>query len=108
MLLHDATYGISFGLGQVSIAPFGTTAYNYQIGDVMVSYSSTAVRLQVPGSGDRQYTVHGLVPSARYNIQAEDGSSPVIASTDSAGTLSFTAPAGRMVSAHLIGPPPAS
>jgi hypothetical protein len=107
MLLHDATYGISIGLGQVSIAPFGTARYDYEVGNVTVSYSAADVRLRVPGSGDRQYTIRGLRPGARYNIQAA-GSSAAIASTDSQGTLSFTARAGQLVAVHLIGPPPAS
>ena len=109
MLLHDASYGISIGLGQVTIAPFGHTSYNYEVGDVAVSYSSTSVSLRVPGTGDRLYTIHGLVPGARYNLQAAGGTvAPPIAAADGQGTLSFTAPAGQQVAAHIIGSPPAT
>lgn len=108
MLLHDASYGISIGLGQVTIAPFGHTSYNYEVGNVAVSYSRTHVSVSVPGRGDRLYTIHGLVPGARYNLQAAGGPlTTPIAGADAQGTLSFTAPAGEPVAAHIIGPPPA-
>ena len=109
MLLHDASYGISIGLAQVTIAPFGHASYDYAVGDVAVSYSSTRVSVSVPGSGDRLYTIHGLVPGARYNLEAAGGPlATPIAAADAQGTLSFTAPAGQPVAAHIIGPPPAN
>lgn len=68
MLLREISYGIEVGLGTVTIDPLESRAFRYEVGDVEVEYSASAVEITVPGSGVRQYDVHGLTPRARYSV----------------------------------------
>ncbi len=74
MLIRQVRYGIDLGLSTVSISPFGPTNFSYHVGNVFVAYNSpSAVRLCLPGSGSRVYTVTGLMPSATYSVNVEAG-----------------------------------
>jgi hypothetical protein len=97
MLLRELTYGIQLGLGTVTIDPFGPSAFQYHVGDVDVGYSAQALDLRLPGSGDRQFDVHGLTPGASYTVIADGdagGESPQRVRADGDGVLRFTARVG--------------
>jgi hypothetical protein len=98
MMERVIRYGINMGLTTVDISPFGPTAFVHQIGNVNVQYSSTAVRLCLPGSGTRVYTVTGLQPAGTYSVSVAGtgcGPSALPATVaDAAGTVTFTAPIG--------------
>jgi hypothetical protein len=68
MLLREVTYGIELGIDTVTIDPFDSTAYDYAIGNVAVSYSRRAVDINVPGSGDRRFDIHGMDAGANYQV----------------------------------------
>jgi hypothetical protein len=96
MLLREARYGINLGLGRVTINPWAAGAYSYHVGDVNVDYSSTRVRMTLPGTGSRNYEIDSLIPNASYHVVAAGPGAPppTDVSTDAAGTLRFTAPIG--------------
>ena len=68
MLLREISYGIDVGLGRVTIDPLERRPFDYDVGDVEVSYSARAVDIETPGSGEREYAVHGLIPRGRYSV----------------------------------------
>jgi hypothetical protein len=86
MLLREITYGIEVGLGSVTIDPLERRGFDYDVGDVEVSYSPRRVEIAAPGGGERDYAVHGVVPRARYRVS---GAGTVRADRD--GVLRFDA-----------------
>ena len=68
MLLREITYGIEVGLGSVTVDPLEPRPFDYDVGDVEVSYSARRVEIAAPGEGEREYAVHGLIPRARYRV----------------------------------------
>jgi hypothetical protein len=93
MMLHDDSYGIRIGLGQVELAPFGPSSYTYHVGDVAVSYSSSKVDISIPGTGTRQFVIHGMLPGGQYLVQSGN-SAPERVAAASDGILRFTAAVG--------------
>ena len=97
MVLREMIYGIDVKLDAVTIRPFGTDRYDYNVGGLTVSFSRDAVRMTVPGSGTRTYKVHGLVPDAAF-VLSTGGS----VKTDREGVATFRAGVGSPVSVTLV------
>lgn len=47
MLLREIRYGISLGLTSIVISPFGVDDFTYHVGNIIVSYSTIRVEVQV-------------------------------------------------------------
>ena len=95
MLLREIAYGIDLGLQDVVIDPFTRTDFRYHLGVVDVSYSAAAVTLTLPGSGTKNYAVHGLTPGASYRITVRGTKWPAaVTAADGSGVLRFFAPIG--------------
>ena len=102
MLLREAAYGINVGLSDVTIAPFGNSDFHYHIGNVDVDYSRDAVMMTLPGSGDKNYAISGLVPNSVYQVIATHGHARVQhVGSDANGTLRFVAPIGSDVQVRV-------
>ncbi len=98
MILREMRYGIQVGNRNVTIRPFGPSAYRFHMGALQVDYARDKFSVQVPGSGMRRFTVGGLSPFAEYNIS--NGESVV---SDGDGSLKFVGSAGVPVSAERSG-----
>jgi hypothetical protein len=101
MLLREIVYGINIGLTSVKIEPNlpkDKPSYKYRIGLVSVDYSQNSVSINAPGSGDKQYTISGMVPDTVYSqstTSSDVKSSTTDIKSDSNGILTFVAPLGR-------------
>ncbi len=100
MLLREVVFGIKLGWGEVVVQPVAPTNYHYQVGNVRVDFSPRAVSLLLPGSGERQFTIHRLLPNASYRVVAGGSESQVRA--DTKGVVQFAASAGMPVQVALI------
>ena len=103
MLMREIRYGINLSYQTVEIKPFGVHEYVYNIGDVYVSYSASAVELNVPGTGTREYQLSGLIPDQKYRVMLEDGTKIGMFTSVNEGDLSFTAPVGQLLLVNVTG-----
>jgi hypothetical protein len=92
MILREMIYGIDIKIARVRIKPFGLNAYDYQVGNLAVSYRQARVRLHIPGHGERTYEIHGLLPLTAYAVSTGQK-----ITTDPSGTAIFDAPVGQTV-----------
>lgn len=68
MMLREIRYGIYVGLGNVTVAPFGPTSFNFHVGPVNVDYARSAVTISVPSGNNKVYTVAELAPSTQFTL----------------------------------------
>jgi hypothetical protein len=96
MMLRQIRYGIHLGLGSATISPFGPRNFSYHIGNVHVDYGRSAVAMQLPGQGNRRITVHGLLPSHKFqlSVTACDSATTSAVESGAEGTLVFEVPVG--------------
>ena len=104
MILREVRYGIELRMTDVTLNPFGTTDFEYHVGNINVKYSKVHVSLSLPGSGFRKYVVFGLPTNSEFEISISGGCfiSPGRSNqrydramtTDDNGVLIFTAPIG--------------
>ncbi len=94
MTMRESVYGINLGLTDVDIDPHGPAAYRYHVGDVDVSYRAADVTATLPGSGSRDFAIHGLTPGTVYLVRSAMDT-PSEATVGGDGVLRFTAPIGR-------------
>lgn len=98
MLLREIRYGINIGLFNITLDPFGVSSYNYHVGNVNVDYSSSLIKLSVPGHKTRTYVVMRMTSNKVYKITAVGEGcgefSSIKVTTSASGTLIFTAPVG--------------
>ena len=97
ILTHRIKYGIELGLTTHTIAPFGKTDFVYNVGSIFVKYSQGLVALRLPGTGERNFVIHGMSPSAEYTLTTAgcDVTPPIdTVVTNSVGVASFRAPLG--------------
>lgn len=92
MVLREMRYGVYVGVQEVTIHPFDVRSFSLHLGALRVDYSPTRASLQAPGSGEREFTISGLIPRRRYILST--GQRMV---TDGHGTLCFHASAGRLL-----------
>eukprot|EP00730_Choanoeca_flexa_P003156 TRINITY_DN11310_c0_g1_i3.p1 TRINITY_DN11310_c0_g1~~TRINITY_DN11310_c0_g1_i3.p1 ORF type:complete len:844 (+),score=181.87 TRINITY_DN11310_c0_g1_i3:336-2534(+) len=86
MMLRQIKYGIDIGLSNVTVCPFGPTAFTYDFGQVYIQYSQNKVEFQVPGEYAKRYQACGLQPGRSYSV-AVDGAEQGIARVDSQGVI---------------------
>ena len=98
MVLREMRYGIQVGNRDVTVRPFGPSAYRFHMGALQVDYARDEFSVQVPGSGMRRFTVGGLPPFTEYKLS--NGENVV---SDEDGSLKFAASAGVPVSAERSG-----
>jgi hypothetical protein len=81
---------------QITINPFGPSAFSYHVGNVHVDYSSTQVTLSFPGTSNRAIAIYSLAPAAQYKVTGVGcvGLAPFTARTDASGTLQLNVPVG--------------
>jgi len=102
MILRELRYGVNLKLASVTIQPYGVNAFNYHVGNVNVDYSTTSVKINVPGPATvadnvKTIQIYGLAASRQYSIQVTGTSSTACtnaslqANTDGTGLLSFKA-----------------
>jgi hypothetical protein len=97
MLLREVVFGIKLGFGTVVLRPIAPTNYHYRVGNVQVDFSPRAVSLALPGSGERQFTIHRLLPNRRYRVMDSE------VQTDARGVLKFVAVIDEMVQVSFLG-----
>jgi len=68
MLLREIRYGIDLGLLRVTISPFGSTVYNFHVGNIHVDYSRDQVRWKLPGTDERSFRISGMEPNVVYEL----------------------------------------
>lgn len=107
MAVHYIRYGIQIGLLNVTISPFGPTAFIYSVGTVHVDYSAASVNVTVPGQGLRTVVIDGLTSGAAYTWRAGGGSSPCAPASGTTrataeGSLAFRAPIGTPAGACTV------
>lgn len=96
IVLREMRYGVHVGMREVTIAPFGNSSFELQLGALHVKYSADRVSISVPGSSARDFTIRGLRPRWQYQLSGGKTST-----TDSEGTLHFRArPARIEIQAH--------
>ncbi|MBA2678022.1 MAG: hypothetical protein H0U76_06470 [Ktedonobacteraceae bacterium] len=100
MLLREVVFGIKLGLGTVVLQPIAPTNYHYRVGNVQIDFSPRAVSLTLVGSGQRQFSIHRLLPNTSYRVVAAGLTSQV--KTDAKGMAQFAAPAGGRVSLSIL------
>ncbi len=100
MLLREVVFGIKLGLGTVVLQPTAPTNYHYQVGNVRVDFSPRAVSLLLPGSGQRQFAIHRLLPNMGY--QVVEGGAEREVKTDAQGVGRFVAQVGGEVQVLLV------
>ena len=100
MLLREVVFGIKLGWGEVVVQPAAPTNYHYQVGNVRVDFSPRAVSLLLPGSGERQFTIHHLLPNASYRIVV--GGVESQARADVKGVLRFAGLVNSPVQVSLL------
>ena len=103
MVLREMRYGIHLGMREVTLRPFDTADFTFQLGKMDVSYSPDKVSVSVPGSGMREFTIAGLHADTSYAI-----STGKRLSTDHSGALRFSAPSGALIRVTAVerGVPP--
>ena len=97
MLMREQIYGIDVKLDTVTIKPFKVSVYNYNIGNLAVSYNKNNVSLSIPGSGTRIFKIYGLVPNSSYAI-----STGGTVMTNNNGVAIFPATIGSLVTLSII------
>ena len=100
MLLREVVFGIMLGFRTVVLRPIAPTNYHCRVGNVQVDFSPRAVTLKLPGSGERHFTLHRLLPNGRYRITGSGMDSEVRA--DAKGVLTFVATIGELIQVSLI------
>lgn len=100
MLLREVVFGIKLGFGTVVVQPIAPTNYHYRVGNVQVDFSPRAVSLTLPGSGERQFTIHRLLPNGHYRVVGSGMDDEV--QTDAKGMLRFVATIDEMVQVSLV------
>lgn len=101
ILLREVRYGVAVDFRTVTVDPLPAADFSYHFGRVNVDYSSAAVRISVPGSGQRSFAVKGLPPAVAYDVKVEGpaqdcdaGGVPATTTTSGDGTATVTAPVG--------------
>jgi hypothetical protein len=110
MLLREVVYGINIGLTKVKIEPNlpkDKPSYKYRIGRVSVDYAQDRVAITAPGSGDKNYTIAGMVQNATYHLsflQKGIVERDQDIKSDANGVLNFVAPLGsdHVISVDLV------
>jgi hypothetical protein len=100
MLLREVVFGIKLEFGTVVLKPVAPTNYHYRVGNVQVDFLPRAVSLTLPGSGERQFIIHRLLPNANYRVLS--GGFENQTRTDGKGVTQFTAPVGGQISLSII------
>jgi hypothetical protein len=102
MLLREIRYGINLNFDSVEIDPFGPSSFTYDIGNVYVKYDTPGgVEINVPGSRNVSYEMHGMEKSASY-VLVVGGKSTGTAVADENGLLVFPGLTGCLVQATLV------
>eukprot|EP00698_Gefionella_okellyi_P003010 TRINITY_DN12839_c0_g1_i1.p1 TRINITY_DN12839_c0_g1~~TRINITY_DN12839_c0_g1_i1.p1 ORF type:complete len:766 (-),score=178.45 TRINITY_DN12839_c0_g1_i1:39-2336(-) len=101
MLLRQVRYGVNLELRNVTIAPFGPTAFSYHIGDVNVDYAPSAVTISVPNGGAKVYRLERLLPVTKFALTVCGAEAGAVTS-DQDGTVVFTAATGCVVSLNKV------
>lgn len=92
MLLREIRYGVDVELNTITIQPFGAGAsFEYHIGTVDVSYSTSKVSISTPGTGTIEYIIHGMLKNATYRVESIISDAVDVKSNDN-GVLQFIAP----------------
>jgi hypothetical protein len=94
MVLREMRYGIQVRAQTVTIRPFGTHEFHFQMNTLQVDYSQSKVTLNVPGHGSRHLEIGDLIPHQEFKLSS--GGHVV---SDANGTLKFDAKAGTRISA---------
>lgn len=89
MVLREMVDGIDIKINRVQIKPFGIHSFQYQMGDLIVSYNQNRVSLRIPGQSERTYRICGLFSNTRYTLSTGD-----VIVTDQDGTATFKALTG--------------
>ncbi|MGH8024137.1 MAG: hypothetical protein ACRED1_11175, partial [Limisphaerales bacterium] len=66
MILREMVDGIGIKINQIQIKPFGIRSFDYQMGNIAVSYRQERVSLHIPGRTERAYEICGLYPNTPY------------------------------------------
>jgi hypothetical protein len=98
VLLREGMAGLQIGLGHVLVAPMRGEPLRYDTGRVRLEHAPDRVVLLIPGAGERQFEVRGLLPDTEFVIDTADAQRA--ADTDGAGTLRFTSVAGQVIIAE--------
>ncbi len=102
MFVRSIRYGIDFGYGRFSVAPFIDTtdmvegpSFSYDINGVQISFRPEAVRLDIPLGGERErptsmkVSISSVLPSEDYLVTTPDGAEARHVS-NSQGQLDFS------------------
>lgn len=118
MVLREVRYGVDLQFETVSVRPFGVSEFSYHINDVDVDFSRSLVRLRLPGTGMRRFTLAPLEPSTAYKVSlqladrsyaggaavqtpCENKDDENLFHSDKDGVLTFTAALGRTCVIHV-------
>ncbi len=96
MVLREMRYGVHVGMEDVSIRPFDAQSFSLHLGGLRVDYSAQEVTVEAPGSGEREFSISGLVPGKHYLLSTGEQ-----IAADSQGMVRFHAPAGKLLMVSL-------
>ncbi len=89
MVMRTMRYGIDVHMDRVVIRPIEPMAFDFQMGQLRVTYGPDRVVVQVPGQRKIRYEIFHLTPHAGYRI-----SNGVSIKADAVGRVEFSGNAG--------------
>ncbi len=97
MVMRTMRYGIDVQMDRVVIRPIEPLAFDFQVGQLRVTYSRDRVVVRVPGHRKLRYQIFHLTPNAGYRV-----SSGVSIKADAVGRIEFQGNAGVLYAIERI------
>ena len=97
MVMRTMRYGIDVQMDRVVIRPIQPLAFDFQVGQLRVTYGRERVVVRVPGQRKIRYQIFHLTPNAGYRV-----SSGVSIKADAAGRIEFQGNAGVLYAIKRI------
>ena len=97
MVMRTMRYGIDVQMDRVVIRPIEPLAFDFQVGQLRVTYSRNRVVVRVPGQRSIRYQIFHLTPNAGYRV-----SSGVSIKADAVGRIEFQGNAGVLYAIERI------
>jgi len=88
-VMRTIRYGIDVYMDRVVLRPIEPIAFDFQVGQLRVTYSRQRVTVRVPGQRKIRYEIFHLTPHAAYRI-----SNGLSVKADAAGQIEFQGNAG--------------
>ncbi len=89
IMLREGVYGLLADVAGADVRPMVDGDFSYRVGEVGVARTGESLRVRLPGTGERRFTFHDLVPDGEYRWNGR----PVRA--DAVGSLVVIGRAGR-------------